>query len=120
MAEVDHEEGYQGRIGADCGGGSWGSVEPLLRAGLELFDTFQRQIQACDGEIESSLLRLARKQRKPKRALPPPRYKFRNCDNEPRFDVRDPLFRLSGVDLTQIDGIGPTRRSSSSPRSEPT
>jgi transposase len=78
-----------------------------LRQNLELFDTIQRQIQDCDSEIESLLLRLARKQRKPARDLPPPRYKFRNCDNEPRFDVRDPLFRLSGVDLTQIDGIGP-------------
>jgi transposase len=78
-----------------------------LRQNLELFDTFQRQIQDCDGEIESLLLTLVRKHRKPARALPPPRYKFRNCDNEPRFDVRDPLFRLSGVDLTQIDGIGP-------------
>ena len=27
--------------------------------------------------------------------------------NEPRFEIRDPLFRLSGVDLTQIDGIAP-------------
>ena len=78
-----------------------------LRQNLELFDTIQRQIQDCDGEVESLLLRLARKRRKPARAIPPPRYKFRNCDNEPRFDVRDPLFRLSGVDLTQIDGIGP-------------
>jgi len=78
-----------------------------LRQNLELFDTLQRQIQDCDGEVESLLLRLARKRRKPARALPPPRYKFRQCDNEPRFDVRDPLFRLSGVDLTQIDGIGP-------------
>jgi len=78
-----------------------------LRQNLELFDTIQRQIQDCDGEIESLLQRLAPKQRKSERALPPPRYKFRHCDNEPRFDVRDPLFRLSGVDLTQIDGIGP-------------
>jgi len=78
-----------------------------LRQNLELFDTIQRQIQDCDGEIESLLQRLAPKQRKSAPALPPPRYKFRHCDNEPRFDVRDPLFRLSGVDLTQIDGIGP-------------
>lgn len=78
-----------------------------LRQNLELFDIFQRQIEDCDGEIESLLLTLARKQRKPAEALPPPRYKFRTGDNEPRFDVRDPLYRLSGVDLTQIDGIGP-------------
>ncbi len=78
-----------------------------LRQNLELFDTLQRQIQDCDGEVESLLHSLARKQGKAARALPPPRCTFRCCDNEPRFDVRDPLFRLSGVDLTQIDGIGP-------------
>jgi transposase len=78
-----------------------------LRQNLELFDTLQRQIQDCDGEIESLLHSLARKQGNAARALPPPRCTFRCCDNEPRFDVRDPLFRLSGVDLTQIDGIGP-------------
>jgi len=78
-----------------------------LRQNLELFDTFQHQIQGCDGEIESLLLRLAPKQGKSSRPVPPARCKFKFCDNEPRFDIRDPLFRLSGVDLTQIDGIAP-------------
>ncbi len=78
-----------------------------LRQNLELFDTIQRQIQDCDGEVETLLQRLARKQNKPKHALPQPRCKFKSCDNEPRFEIRDPLFRLSGVDLTQIDGIAP-------------
>jgi transposase len=78
-----------------------------LRQNLELFDTIQRQIQDCDGEVETLLQRLAGKQKKPKRVLPQPRCKFKFCDNEPRFEIRDPLFRLSGVDLTQIDGIAP-------------
>jgi transposase len=78
-----------------------------LRQNLELFDTIQRQIQDCDGEVETLLHRLARKHEKAKRSLPRPRCKFKFCDNEPRFDIRDPLFRLSGVDLTQIDGIAP-------------
>ena len=78
-----------------------------LRQNLEMFDAFQRQIHDCDHEVESLLHSLARKQGNAARALPPPRCTFRCCDNEPRFDVRDPLFRLSGVDLTQIDGIGP-------------
>jgi len=64
----------------------------VLRQNLELFDTFQRQIQTCDGEIESLLRTLAAK---------------RFCDNEPRFEIRDPLYRLAGADLTQIDSIGP-------------
>ncbi len=36
-----------------------------------------------------------------------PRCKPRFCDNEPRFEIRDPLYRLAGADLTQIDSIGP-------------
>ena len=78
-----------------------------LRQNLELFDTIQRQIQDCDGEIETLLHGLALKHEKSKHALPKPRCKFKLCDNEPRFEIRDPLFRLSGVDLTQIDGIAP-------------
>lgn len=79
----------------------------MLRQHLELFDTFQRQIQTCDAEIESRLHELAAKLSKPKTPLPSPRRKGRLCDNEPRFEIRDPLYRLTGADLTQIDAIGP-------------
>ena len=79
----------------------------VLRQNLELFDTFQGQIQTCDGEIESLLRTLAAKQRRPKTPVPAPRCKPRFCDNEPRFEIRDPLYRLAGADLTQIDSIGP-------------
>ena len=79
----------------------------VLRQNLELFDTFQRQMQTCDGEIESLLHTLATKQRKPKTPIPSPRYKRRFYDNEPRFEIRDPLYRLAGADLTQIHAIGP-------------
>ena len=79
----------------------------VLCQNLELFDTFQRQIQTCDGEIESLLRTLAAKQRRPKAPVPSPRCKPKFCDNEPRFEIRDPLYRLAGADLTQIDSIGP-------------
>ena len=79
----------------------------ILRQHLELFDTFQRHIQTCDGEIESLLHKLAAKQSTPKTPVPAPRSKPRFYDNEPRFEIRDPLYRLAGADLTQIDAIGP-------------
>jgi len=79
----------------------------VLRQELELFDTFQKQILACDAEIESVLHTLAANQRSPKAPLPAPRCRLRFCDNEPRFEIRDPLYRLTGADLTQIDSIGP-------------
>ena len=39
-------------------------------------------------------------------ALPPARRRQRH-KNAPRFEIRSPLHQLSGVDLTQIDAIGP-------------
>ena len=43
----------------------------------------------------------------PSASLPVPRRRQKPRDNEPRFDVRTPLHQLTGVDLSQIDGIGP-------------
>ena len=78
-----------------------------LRQNLEIYDTFQRQIQVCDGEIELLLQSLAAKQDEPNAPPPPARSKKKPRDNEPRFDIRAPLYRLAGADLTQIDTIGP-------------
>ena len=78
----------------------------MLRQNLELYDSYQRQIGACDGEIESLLQDVAAKHALPGTALPPARRRQRH-KNAPRFDIRSPLHQLSGVDLTQIDAIGP-------------
>jgi hypothetical protein len=40
---------------------------------------------------------------------PPARRRHTVYGNEPRFEIRTPLHRLTGVDLSQIDGIGPYR-----------
>jgi transposase len=77
-----------------------------LRQNLELYDSYQRQIGACDGEIESLLQDLAAKQDLPGTVLPPARRRQLH-KNEPRFEIRSPLHRLSGADITQIDALGP-------------
>ena len=78
----------------------------VLRQNLELYDSYQRQIGTCDSEIESLLQNLAAKHALPGTALPPARRRQRH-KNAPRFELRSPLHQLSGVDLTQIDAIGP-------------
>ena len=45
----------------------------MLRQNLELYDSYQRQIGTCDGEIESLLQDLAAKHALPGTALPPAR-----------------------------------------------
>jgi transposase len=79
----------------------------VLRQNLELYDSYQRQIDTCDGEIESLLQDLAAKQDLPETALPAARRRHKLQKNDPRFEIRSPLHRLSGADITQIDALGP-------------
>jgi transposase len=79
----------------------------VLQQNLELFDTYQRQLAACDVAIEAHLAKLAAATARPVTALPPARRRQQPRENEPRFDLRTPLHHLTGVDLSQIDGIGP-------------
>ena len=79
----------------------------VLRQNLELYDSYQRQIETCDGQIESQLQQLAAKQGPPEATLPPARRRHRVQKNDPRFEIRSPLHRLSGADITQIDALGP-------------
>jgi hypothetical protein len=79
----------------------------VLRQNLELYDALQRQVEACDVQIESHLKALTTTAAPAKAPLPSGHSRRRTRSNEPRFDVRTLLHQLSGVDLSQIDGIGP-------------
>jgi hypothetical protein len=79
----------------------------VLQQNLELFDTYQQQLTTCDVAIEAHLAQLAATPLPSPTALPPARRRQTLCQNEPRFDLRTPLHQLTGVDLSQIDGIGP-------------
>jgi len=79
----------------------------VLRQNLELYDMFQRQIHKCDEESEALLLTLAADEDDPAAPVPAPRTKRKPRDNEPRFDIRTPLYRLAGADVTQVHTIGP-------------
>jgi len=81
----------------------------VLQQNLELFDMYHRQLAACDAAIEAHLAPLAAQAPPPAGPLPAPRTpgKPKARDNAPRFDIRTPLHQLTGVDLTQIDALGP-------------
>lgn len=74
-----------------------------LRQAVELFDFYQRQIAACDQEIEAQLIRFEDKSGGQPLPAAPRQRKARRT--EPSFDAREHLHRLTGVDLTRIDGI---------------
>lgn len=80
----------------------------VLQQNLELFDTCQRQLAACDRALEVHVQSLTATHEAPATPLPTPRVHRRIIDNDPTFEIRTPLHQLTGgVDLTQIDGIGP-------------
>ena len=79
----------------------------VLRQNLEAFDYVQQQLAVCDTAIEAHLQTLMAQAPPPTTSLPPRRPRQKPRDNEPRFELRVPLHHLTGVDLSQLDGIGP-------------
>jgi transposase len=76
-----------------------------LRQNLELFDSYEKQIQDCDQQIAAHLQTLESKVdpvQEPLKARRTPKKKRRNV---PQFDCRSQAYRISGVDLTRIDSI---------------
>jgi transposase len=90
----------------------------VLKQEVEMYDAYQRRIVECDRELEAHLKRFADKGKR-KGAEPTsddrkgkntPKTRLgqsgkRTQGNAPRFDLRSELYRVSGVDLTRIDGI---------------
>lgn len=79
----------------------------VLQQNLELFDMCHTQLLACDRAIDAHVATLTAVVAPPAAALPRPRAPGGPRHNEPTFDMRAPLHHLTGVDLTQIDGVGP-------------
>ena len=78
-----------------------------LRQALESYRFYQGQIAQCDQQIEAYLTTLDTRVDPTQRPLPPRDSKRnRPSANEPNFDLRTHLYRISGVDFTQIEGFG--------------
>jgi transposase len=78
----------------------------VLQQEVEMYDVYQRRIAECDQQLQKHLasfddsavpLQPPQKEAKGKKAKP--------AKNAPRFDLSSELQRITGVDLTQIDGI---------------
>jgi len=74
-----------------------------LKQALALFDFYTSQLAECDQEIEAQLESLAVHQGSPAKGK-----KRGRARNAPKFDLRERLFQMCGVDLTRIDGIDVT------------
>lgn len=73
-----------------------------LTQAVEIYDIYQDKLTGCDNMIESHLSDL-KSQADPARLKP--RSSAKRRKNQVHFDLRSHLFRITGVDLTQINGI---------------
>jgi transposase len=77
-----------------------------LRQSLERYECYQQKIAACDIRIEAHLHTFDSTIEIPDHPrLTPTRRPKKARRHEPKFDLHTQLYRLSGVDLTRIDGI---------------
>lgn len=79
-----------------------------LKQALKLYDEYQRHLRDCDKELEACLKRFADLSEGEPLDPKSPRPRRRTKGNTPQFGVRDLLYRMAGVDVTQIEGIDQT------------
>jgi transposase len=77
----------------------------VLQQEVEMYDTYQRRIAECDQELQKHLASFADTVPLPPPETEPKRKRIKPAKNAPRFELRSELQRITGVDLTRIDGI---------------
>ena len=77
-----------------------------LKQAVDLYDIYNQQIRACDAELEA-LYRDFEPPQKPDETLnrPPKPRTTKRRKNQAYFDLSMSLYRMVGVDLTQVDGF---------------
>lgn len=76
-----------------------------LTQALELYDTYQSKIVACDNAIEKRLIIFDDSSINEKKEISVKRKSKAHCKNALSFNATSHLIRITGVDLTAIPGI---------------
>ena len=85
--------------------GNWSDSQLfVMRQQLDLYDMYQRQIGDCDTEIRKVMEQMDSKA-DPAKELAPRKGRRSHGHSAPAFDLREELYRITGVDLTRVDGI---------------
>jgi len=76
----------------------------VLKQALEMYEFYGEQIRTCDEQLEA---RYADLEIQSPASTPPPKKPRKRRSNEAHFDLSQALYRMTGVDLTAVDGLGP-------------
>jgi len=76
-----------------------------LRQSLQAYRQYQRWISECDTQLQDQLGNLDSRLETDQKPLSPPKDRHKPRRNEPHFDLRIHLYRIFGVDLTEVPGV---------------
>src|ERR1700693_6087227 len=77
----------------------------VLQQEIQMYDTYQQRVAECDQELQKHLSAFADTVSPPVKEELPPKKKKKQNKNNPHFHLAAELQRISGVDLTRIDGV---------------
>jgi transposase len=81
----------------------------ILQQELDMYDTYQKRMQECDEQLQQHLKTFTDQHPYEPTSAPKPLQKLNKSRkprrNAPKFDLRQQLERITGVDLTRIDSI---------------
>ena len=75
-----------------------------LKQALQLYDMYGQQIQSCDAELEALYQEMDSDPNPTANRPPAPKTRKRR-KNQAHFDLARSLYRVTGVDLTRVDGL---------------
>jgi transposase len=79
----------------------------ILQQSLALYDFYTEQLQVCDQHIQQHYAAMKPRWEGQPEDVNQTSRPARRVKNEPTFDVRTEVIRLTGVDLVAVPGIGP-------------
>ena len=77
----------------------------VLQQEVKMYDTYQLRINECDQQLQKHLASFSDIVPSPPPDAALQRKRTKPAKNAPRFELRSELQRITGVDLTRIDGI---------------
>jgi transposase len=77
----------------------------ILRQEVELYEVYQHKIADCDEQLRQHLESFANKVDPLSRPIGPKPKGKKGSKNAPQFDLRAELYRITGIDWAQVNGI---------------
>lgn len=76
-----------------------------LKQSLECYRHYRKMLASCDREIEQLLKHFEPRVDATTKPLATPKVRRKPVRNQPKFDLRKHLYRIFGVDLTEVPGL---------------